>query len=194
MVLRDPLPEERQHAHALVDPRFVLVGGIPQAAGRSNAESGGGRVGFSSRVYSDPLPHRVEVHVEDVEDSGAGSLLVLADLAQVPGDQRLIAVEPAVGPKLYAECRILRRILVAEPPPFGRTGNPGFGVRPPHRGRVGDRLLEELVVGRGLRVHIAVRGIPQTRLVVENVGVDASASRSIRLPDPPHPLFDDVGR
>ena len=72
MVLRDPLTEKRQHAHALVDPRLVHVARIPEAARRSNAESRGGRVGFSLRADSHALGHRVEVHVEDVEDPGAG--------------------------------------------------------------------------------------------------------------------------
>ena len=67
---------------------------------------------------------------------------------------------------------ILRAVEVLPPAVRRRARDDRVGIGLADRGAERDRLLEQLVVRERVRVHVAVRGRPEARLVVEDLLVD----------------------
>ena len=94
--------------------------------------------------------------IEDVEKLDLVPAFVVRDPPEVPGDQRLVSVDAAVRPELNASRDVLGGVLKRQPSPFRGTGNLGVRIRATDGGRIGDRFLEQFVVGRRIRVDVAV--------------------------------------
>ena len=77
-----------------------------------------------------------------------------------------------------ADGLVLGRVEVAGPSPFGGTRDHGLGVGAANRRPVLDGAIEQLVVGHRVGMNVAVRGVPETRLVVQDVHVNAALCRA----------------
>ena len=193
-VLRDPLAHARDDLHRLADPGLVHVGRIPQARVERSAERRRSR--DRSRRPSPSRSRRSPGRSGRRRRRGAspGPLLVLAELPQVPGEQRHVAVRAAVGPAAEARPRPRPRRGTG-PAPLGRSGDGRVRVGAPDGAAVRDRPLEQLVVGERLGVDVAVRRVPEHRLVVEDVLGDAAlADGAVACRISSHPALDLGGR
>ncbi len=101
----------------------------------------------------------------------------------------------AVGLEMKALLGVERRIEVAGPAPLGGAGDERLGVGLPDGAPVADGAVEQLVVGDGPGVHVAVRVVPERRLVIEDVLVDhRRAALAAERVDGAHPAADELRR
>jgi hypothetical protein len=125
-----------------------------------------------------PIALRIEVYVDQVEEADARLLLVGAELLQVPGEQRDVAVGAAIGLQVEALGGVLGREKQRRPAPLRGAGDDRVGVGGADRGAVAERAVEQLVVGHRVGVDVAVGGVPEHGLVVEDVEVPRCARRA----------------
>ncbi len=169
-----PLLHARDEPHAVGDPGLVHVARIPERARRAVAA----RLHRARRVAAELPALRVEVERQHVQQAVAGRLLVLAHLREQP--RNVVAVRVAFrravpAAVLLAPLEVVARVEVARPAPLLGPGEHGAGIDLADRRPVRDPEVPQLGHALALRVDVAVRRVPDARLVVVEVVAHAAA-------------------
>src|SRR5205814_5274814 len=117
------------------------------------------RVGGAGGSETDALSLRVEVDVDDVEHPHPGLLLVFGELPQIPGQERNVSVRFSIA--VSPRCGIESGIEVCGPTPQSRSCDDRVWICAPNGRAVSDGAVEKLVVPDRLRMHVAVRFVPE---------------------------------
>ena len=115
---------------------------------------------------------RIEVDGEDVEQALPAGDLGAAELIEQPGEVVHAAVRIAIGEARPVVCRrpllVVAAVEVAGPAPLLRSGNEHGRIDRLHAPRCVDVFRRHFVHRRAGGMHVAMRFLPQARLVVED--------------------------
>ncbi len=116
----------------------------------------------------------VAMNRQDIDELRSGLLLVGVKLLQQPGIIVSLVVRVVIGIRRAGSVRLVESADVHRPPaPLLRADDLRVRIGGSDGGGVGHDLVVHLLVGGRVGVNVAMRGIPQRRLVVEDVIFDA---------------------
>src|SRR5579872_5721108 len=128
-----------------------------------------------ARVVAVPRKRVIAVDRQDIDQRRAGRLLVSIEFLKEPRVVVSIIVRPIIRVGRTAPVRLIQSAEVHRPPaPLFKADDLGAWIGRADGGRVSHDLVVHLVVRGWVWMDVAMRGIPQRRLVIENVILDAS--------------------
>ena len=174
-----PALDQRNQMHRGTNPAFRGIRGVPELPRGSVAEQGhavGDVLAELTRLW-------VEVDTEDIQCTLPGGSIVLLDLLEHPGQvvhaamRRSIRKRSAVA--VLAPVLLIRTAVeVTGPAPFFRSDDQCGRVGGFHLCPIGQDVVFDFFHRGTVRVNVPMGGVPDARLVVEDVVLQAVPIRS----------------